>query len=199
MPVPVGGPPMGAAMPPRPPMAPPPGPPPGGPPPGLGGPPGMPPPPMGMRKRGGRVGVRDQGPGDHMPEQPPGWRESAKHKTPVQHTDGKQDGKDIGRGPVITKARGGKVKGVSVAVPPAPVKFARGGGVARGTSVAIKPTMTISDPVSRAVHQADKAPNNVSRAVKPAPPFGVHAGMAGGKSGVARLQKAHAAHGGNAP
>ena len=112
-------------------------PPPAGPP-GLGGPPGLPGgmPPPGLRKRGGRVGVQNQGPGDKMPENPPGWTESAKHKTPVQHTDGKQDGANIGRGKPITYRRGGGVKDVSV-----PVKAAQ----------------TIADPVSRRVHQAGTA------------------------------------------
>lgn len=153
----------------RPPMGPPPGPPlgppPGGPP-GLGGAPGGMPPPGMPRKRGGAVKSGDA------------WGEGNKHKTPVQHTDGKQDGREIGRKPVITRRRGG--------------------AVAKGTSVAIKPQMTISDPVSREVHQAEKAPNNVSRAVPPAPPFKHHL-QGGSKSGVARLQKQHEAHGGNAP
>jgi len=90
--LPAGGPPM----PMRPPMLPP------------GGP------PVPVRAKGGRVGVRDhgvrdQGPGDKMPKQPPGWREGEKRKTRVAHTDGKTDGKDIGRGPVITRARGGPI------------------------------------------------------------------------------------------
>src|SRR6266853_4433526 len=165
-------PPGAGALPPRPPMPPP------GPPPGMGAPPpGMPPPGM-PRKRGGRVGVRGQGPGDAMPAQPPGWRESTKHKTPVQHTDGKHDGGDIGRKAVITKRHGGSVKGVSVA---------------------ISPRQRISDPVSRPVHQAEKAPNNVSRAVRPAPPMENQHFKGGSKSGVGRLEKLHHVHGGNAP
>lgn len=101
---------------------------PGGPPPGM--------PPMMPRKRGGKVShastpvapakvigsklAKDEaapgrgptekdGPGDKMPQQPPGWSESAKFKTPVQHTDGKTDGPDIGRGKVVTYNKGGKV------------------------------------------------------------------------------------------
>ena len=168
MPVPMGGPP---ALPPRPPVAPPPGPP--GPPPGLGGPPGLPGgmPPPGLRKRGGRVGVQNQGPGDKMPENPPGWTESAKHKTPVQHTDGKTDGANIGRGKPITYRRGGGVKDVSV-----PVKAAQ----------------TIADPVSRRVHQAGTAPGMrvTSRAVPPTPPIAEgHKFKGGAKSGVGRLEK----------
>lgn len=121
-----------AAIPPAPPMAVPPPPglppglagaPPGVPPSGLGPRPGMVPPPL--RARGG--GVRGQGPGDKMPEHPPGWREGEKHKTPVQHTDGKTDGKDIGRGPVITKARGGPILGDSKLTKPLPTPRMEGG------------------------------------------------------------------------
>jgi hypothetical protein len=115
--------------------APPPGPPPGlppgmpppglggaglGPPPGLGGPPppprpGMPPVlPPGLRKRGGRVtagqkGVRGQGPGDTSGPATEVFREGVAAGTPVQHTDGKTDGKDIGRPKPITYARGGSI------------------------------------------------------------------------------------------
>ena len=171
--LPPGGPPPGA-MPLRPPMGPPPGPPPGGPPGGapmgLGAPGGMPPgmPPPGMRKRGGRVGVRNQGPGDRMPENPPGWTESAKHKTPVQHTDGKDDGANIGRGPVITKRRGGGVKGVSVAVAPAE---------------------RITDRVSKPVMLSGKSHTHVSQPVKPAKPLENHKFHGGSKSGIGRLEK----------
>jgi hypothetical protein len=101
VPVPAGGPP-GIAMP-RPPM---PLPPPGmapGLPPGIG--PGMPPPgALGPRKSGGRTYAKG---GRVKPG--PGWIESEKNKTPVQHTDGKKDGKDIGRGRPITYRRGGLV------------------------------------------------------------------------------------------
>jgi hypothetical protein len=55
--------------------------------------PGMPLPGMPMRKRGGAV----KSIGMHV-------------GTPVQHTDGKDDGKDIGRGRVVTFWAGGKVK-----------------------------------------------------------------------------------------
>ena len=69
--------------------------PPGGMPPGIGAgmPPGMPP----MRAKGGRIK-----PG-------PGWTESVKNMTPVQHTPGKDDTKDIGRGKPITYKTGGAV------------------------------------------------------------------------------------------
>ncbi len=142
--VPPPGPPPGGPLPGMPP-----GGPPGlaGGPPGAG-PPGMPPrpgmPPMMPRKRGGAVrnasnavkpapaignkgmdrakplsGARST-PGDRMPAQPPGWSESAKHKTPVQHTDGKTDGPDIGRKKPITYRTGGGVKNASNAVKTAP-------------------------------------------------------------------------------
>lgn len=87
---PTGGPPMAG-----PPGLAPPGMLPPGLPPGIGGPPGGM--PMPLRAHGGRVK-----PG-------PGWAEGLKNGTKVQHADGKDDGKDIGRKPVITKADGGKV------------------------------------------------------------------------------------------
>lgn len=107
---------MGAGMPPRPPMAGPPMPPPGAPPmpPGgaipPGGPmmpprPGMPPPGMPMRARGGRI------------KDGPAYQEGLKAGTQVQNSPGKNDGKDIGRGRVVTFKTGGGV-----------VKFRAGGG-----------------------------------------------------------------------
>ena len=144
---------------------------------GAGGPPGMPP-GMPPRKRGGRVGVRNQGPEGPRGEDGAGWRSSEKNKTPVQHTDGKADGPNIGRGKPIT--------------------YAKGGGVARGTSHAIPPLKHEADPVSRKVKPL-YAMDFTSRAAPPAKPMFGHRGQAGGKSGVGRLQKAHEAHGGNAP
>lgn len=177
-----GGAPMPVPMPAAP-MAPPMGPPPGGPPPGLGGappgmrPPGMPPPGMPpMRARGGKVTGKHDGPGDKMPQDPPGWTESKRHKTPVQHTDGKgSETKDIGRGKPVTYRRGGAVKNASNAVPTTP---AYGG----------KPT------VSRTEH-AVKPVGGMPKVSQPE-----HAGggnfrsiPAGAKSGEGRLQKTRAA------
>jgi hypothetical protein len=101
----------GVGMPPRPPMGAPPMPPPGAMPP-PGGPPGMPPggampprpgmmppPPMPMRARGGRI------------KDGPAWKGGLNAGTQPQHSDGKSDGKNIGRGKVITfKTGGGVVK-----------------------------------------------------------------------------------------
>jgi hypothetical protein len=103
-----------------------------------------------------------------MPENPPGWRESAKHKTPVQHTDGKDDGEDIGRRKPITYRRGGGVKGVSVAVPPAE---------------------RITDRVSKPVRLSGKSHVHVSQPVKPAKPLENHKFQGGSKSGIGRLEK----------
>ena len=185
MPVPMPAPAMGAPM----------VPPPGGPPPGLGGPPpggmrppGMPPPGMPpMRARGGKVhgGVRNQGPGDKMPQDPPGWKESAKNKTKVQHSDGKGDeAKDMNRPKPITYARGGHVKNASSAVATAPTH----GG---------KPV------VSRASATA-KPVGGMARVSEPEKPDGGNFAniQAGSKSGIGRLQKARAASkhpGGMAP
>ncbi len=79
----------------KPPMAPPPLPPSGG---GGMAPPGggmLPPPPPGVlpRAAGGRANADTAGAGQG--------------RTPVQHTNNKQDGLNVGRGPVITKAKGG--------------------------------------------------------------------------------------------
>jgi len=101
VPVPAAGP---VAAVPRPPMAGPmlgmaPALPPGGP---MLPPPGAP--PMGPRKAGGRT-YKSGGRVGAMP----GYASTKKHATAVQHTDGKKDGKDIGRGRQITYKRGGIV------------------------------------------------------------------------------------------
>lgn len=167
-----------------------------------GGPPGMPPggmPPPGLRKRGGRavknasnavkpalssgLKVADAArplsgapstPGDKMPPNPPGWTESAKHKTPVQHTDGKIDGPDIGRGRPITYRRGGGVKNASNAV-----------GAAR-------PIAGPPATVSRATGTAPGQPAKVSQAAPTVSPLKHYPLKAGSKSGVGRLEKARA-------
>ena len=98
MPVPVpAGPPPTAALPPRPPIVPP------GPPMGGMAPPG-PPMPMGPRHAGGRTYKRG---GRVKPG--PGWTESEKHKTPVQHTDGKFPYVHERRGKPITYKTGGAI------------------------------------------------------------------------------------------
>ena len=51
-----------------------------------------------MRARGGRI------------KSGPAWNEGLKNGTQVQHTDGKLDGKNIGRGKPITYATGGPVE-----------------------------------------------------------------------------------------
>lgn len=71
------------------------------------------PPPMPMRARGGKVMKVD----------------ASKGSTPVQHAPNKQDGKNIGRGPVITKATGGAVEARSGMAPHA--MGGSGGGKSR--------------------------------------------------------------------
>lgn len=65
------------------------------------------------------LGGGNTGPGDKMPGQPPGWKQSEKFKTRVQHTDGHTDGPDIGRGRPITYRTGGGVPAPSQPNPPA--------------------------------------------------------------------------------
>jgi hypothetical protein len=102
---------MPAAMPPRPPM---PMAPPGGaavPPPGLGaGPPGLGAPGLGPRRHGGRAYAHGGG-----VKNGPAWDGMMKAITPVQHSDGKGDGKNIGRGQPVTYAKGGGVEPANVA------------------------------------------------------------------------------------
>ncbi len=123
---PMGGPPMmpppapAMAMPPRPPIAPAPGaavvPPPGV---GAG-----PPPPGMIRHAGGRA-YADGGavkPG-------PAWKEGLRSGTQVQHDDGKNDGKDIGRPKPITYRKGGAVEASKKMGPD--MDGGAGGGVGR--------------------------------------------------------------------
>lgn len=143
---------VAAPMPMKPPMAPPPvpgaGPPPGGlgagpmPPPGALPPPGMPPRYAGGRayKKGGAVfsgaqmkvsstakrgGVVGSNKAD---------ADSAGvgvGRTPIQHQGNKQDGKNIGRGPVITKATGGPISSKAHGQMAPHAKGGAGGGLAK--------------------------------------------------------------------
>jgi hypothetical protein len=146
-------------------------------------PPGMP------RKRGGAVkpakvigakavdaarplsGAKST-PGDTMPPNSPGWTEGLKNGTKTQHTDGKIDGPDIGRGRPITYRKGGGVKHASSAVAPA------------------KPLHGAPASVSQAGRPAAGMPARVSQAGSAATP-GRYPIDAGSRSGVGRLEKAH--------
>ncbi len=88
--------------PPKPPMPLPAGPPPGMPmpPPGMAGPPGMPP-----RSNGGRTYATGGGVNSGTKV----FEASRKAGTQVMHSDGKNDGKQLGRGKPITYATGGPV------------------------------------------------------------------------------------------
>ncbi len=104
-------PPQAVPAPPRPmPMAPP----------AMAGPPGMPP---GIRRAGGRAyasgGAVKSG---------PGWTESERSKTPIQHDPGKNDLKDMGRGKPVTYKRGGAVEASDTVGP----KFDAGAGGGEG-------------------------------------------------------------------
>lgn len=88
--------------PPKPPMLPPAGPPPGMPmpPPGMAGPPGMPP-----RANGGRTYATGGGVNSGTKV----FNASMKAGTQMMHSDGKNDGKQLGRGKPVTYATGGPV------------------------------------------------------------------------------------------
>jgi hypothetical protein len=125
-----GGHPAAGAIPPGPPMMPPgppmgiAGPPPGAMPPPMAKPPMMPPPgpggppPMPMRAKGGRVqspqtptgtGVApDSGVGSNKGDAV--FNASRKNGTHISHSGNKDDGKDIGRGRVVTFSTGGGVR-----------------------------------------------------------------------------------------
>ena len=174
---------LAGAMPPRPPMAPPPMPPGGAPPmpppgampPGGGMPPRpgmMPPPGMPMRARGGRI------------KDGPAYQEGLKAGTPVQHRDGKSDGKDIGRGKVVTFRTGGGV-----------VKtFRAGGGVGQtsgsaGPGMPYTPTYArtkepIASEVKRAMGGRAEAPKGVDAASK------LPGGAGGGEARLAKEPRA---------
>lgn len=126
-------PPPGPPMPP-PAAAPPPMPPPGGAP-GLGGAPGMGP----MRARGGPVEApktKAYAKGGGV-KSGPGWTESMKTKTPVQHSPAKEvDIRNMNRPKPVTYAKGGKVEapqGVEKAS-----KLPGGGGGGEGRLAKIK-------------------------------------------------------------
>jgi len=94
-----GPPPLSASQPPRPVAPPIPAGPPMAPAPGGA-------PPMPMRASGGGVNGVYPTPGKGTPV----WRSSVKDGTPVQHAGNKDDGKDIGRGKVVTYKTGGAVE-----------------------------------------------------------------------------------------
>jgi hypothetical protein len=64
-------------------------------------------PPGGIRKHGGRTRTYKRGGGV---KDGPAWKEGLRDGTQVQHADGKDDGKDIGRGRVVTYKTGGAVE-----------------------------------------------------------------------------------------
>jgi hypothetical protein len=177
---------LAGGMPPRPPMAGPPPmplaaamPPPGGPP---GMPPGgtmpprpgmMPPPPMPMRARGGRI------------KDGAAWKGGLNAGTQVQHADGKSDGKNIGRGKVITfKTGGGVVKSFR----------AYGGGVGQtpgtaGPGSPYKPTTKrtpepLAPDVKRAMGGKIEAPKGV------APDTKLPGGAGGGEARLTKERRA---------
>jgi hypothetical protein len=113
--------PMAPPMAPRPMMPPPP--PMAGPP---GMPPGMPPPGMPPRQAGGRAYAKGG-----AVKSGPAWEEGRKNGTQVQHTDGKMDGKDIGRKRVITYKTGGAVESPKGVDPATKLPGGSGGGEAR--------------------------------------------------------------------
>ena len=80
---------------------------------------------MPPRRSGGRAYARGGGVKDG-----PAWKEGLNSGTPVQHSGNKQDGKDIGRGKVVTYKTGGAVEANNkVSAPHLP--GGSGGGEAR--------------------------------------------------------------------
>lgn len=144
----VAAPPPPMPMPPKPMMPPPGG---GAPPPGAGPmpPPGaLPPPGMPPRYAGGAVAYKKGGAvfsGAQMKVSNTAKRGGVAGsikadadtagvgvgRTPVQHQDNKQDGKNIGRGPVITKATGGPISSKAHGQMAPHAKGGAGGGLAR--------------------------------------------------------------------
>lgn len=112
------------------------------------------------------------GVGDKMPKDSLAWNDSAKNKTKVQHTDGKTDGPDIGRGKPITYHRGGAV---GLSTPVRPVKPMQGMG-----------------QTSKATPPAYSGGPRVSHAEKPTKE-GHYPIKTGGRGGEARLAKARGA------
>jgi hypothetical protein len=103
-------------------------------------------------------------PGDRIP----GWKQSERNKTPVQHTDGKTDGPDIGRKKAIT--------------------YNAGGGVGMSRSVRPAKPMDGVGKLSRATPPAYSGGPRVSRAEPPVKE-GRYPIKTGGKGGEARLAK----------
>lgn len=114
MPPPMAPPMAAPAMPPRPPMMPP-----------MGGAPGMPP---GMPPR--HAGGRTYKAGGRVADGP-AWKEGTRNGTQVQHTDGKGDGKNIGRGKVVTFRTGGAVESSKGVAKATKLPGGSGGGEAR--------------------------------------------------------------------
>lgn len=109
----MGAPPVAPAMPPRPPMAPPM-------PPQAGAmPPGAPPPGMPIRASGGRI------------SDGPTWKEGIRNGTQPQNSPGKNDGKDIGRGRVVTFRTGGRIEASNKVEAASKLPGGSGGGEAR--------------------------------------------------------------------
>lgn len=125
------------------------------------------------------LGGGSAGPGDRMPPDTMSWKDGKRNGTAVQHTDGKTDGPDIGRGRVITYATGGGVDPPSRSVRPA--KAINGKGM---TSMETPPAHTGGPKVSHA-----------AKPVK-AGAYPIHAG---GRGGEARLEKARSASRRGAP
>ncbi len=148
----------------------------GGPPPGMGaGPPGMP--PMMPHSKGGRAYAK----GGSV------YEEGRRNGTQVQHTDGKNDGKDLGRGKPITYAGGGRTE--------APTLLGR--KVNMATMGYRKPPMmrttTASPTVGLPKVKMPKAPKAPKMKFATGGPVEAGKGMGpkltGGDNGVGRLEK----------
>ena len=155
-------------------------------------PPGVPMPPSGIRRSGGRTYARGGAVSG------PAWAEGNRAGTQVQHTDGKMDGPNIGRGKPITYKKGGRVNRAD-------------GGSTTSSPIQKQPEPLTIDPRGplgssllkakpRGAYPGVKWTDEKATGGRIYAPEAAHTAMAphlpgGAGGGLARLHKAHAKHG----